>query len=147
MIEDIDFNTEENTVDEKLKVIFVVRVGKTPDNQNIYHLLCKENIDEVWCEEWGEVPACACRHLQPEEGEYTVTVELKTDIDFVLGQENCCCSYQDVCDGCIAMAYENINGYEEYPSPRLIFYYGQELDDIEKELAKRDLVTKMIKIS
>lgn len=136
MIDDIDFNVE----DEKLKVIYILPVGVDSEGKNIYNFLCTGDIDNVWMEEWGEKPACNCRFLQPNEGDYEKVYELKTDILFTLGQDSCCCSYQDVCDGCLAIAYENIDSYEEYPPLRLIFYYGQEIDEIKCELAKRDLI-------
>lgn len=146
MIEEIDFNVEDRPSDEteQLKVIYIVRVGEDTEGNRIFHFLCTKNIENVWAEEWGEKPACNCHFLQPDESNYETVLELKSDIDFILGQENCCCSYQDVCDGCVAMAYEDIDGYDEYPEIRLIFHYGESLDDIEQELAKRDLTLHYI---
>ena len=142
MIEDIDFTDNNN---DELKVVYIDRVGKDVDGNNIYHFLCATDLDEVWCEEWGEKPACNCRNLQPD-GQYEKVLELKTDVDFVLGQENCCCSYQDICDGCVAMAYENIDGYEEYPEMRFVFKYGESLYEIEKKLSKRDMFLRFITV-
>lgn len=146
MFEDLDFseNKETRSNDYNLKVVYIVRVGEDTEGKKMFHFLCAKDIEDVWCEEWGEKPACNCRHLQPEEKDYDDVLELKSDIDFILGQENCCCSYQDVCDGCVAMAYENIDGYEEYPSLRLVFHYGDTLDDISEQLAKRDLTLHYI---
>lgn len=145
-IDEIDFNVEDKTTedDDKLKVIYIVRVGEDTEGNKLFHFLCTKDVDNVWAEEWGEKPACNCRYLQPEEQYYETVLELKSDIDFILGQENCCCSYQDVCDGCVAMAYENIDGYEEYPPIRLIIHYGDYLDDVEEQLAKRDLTLHYI---
>lgn len=141
MIENIDFTSE----NDGLKVVYIVRVGETSDGEKIFHFLCSRDTDDIWCEEWGDKPACICKHLQPE-GELDAVLELKSDVDFILGQENCCCSYQDVCDGCVAMAYENIDGYEEYPSVRLVFSYAEALEDVETELAKRDLTLHFVAV-
>lgn len=148
--EEIDFTPQDEEIlipepedeepeEDKLKVIYIVRVGEDTEGNNIFHFLCSKDIDTVWNEEWGEKPACNCKYLQPDEMFYDTVLELKSNIDFILGQESCCCSYQDVCDGCIAMAYENIDGYEEYPPFRLIFKYGETVEHIEAELEKREL--------
>lgn len=142
MIDDIDFginDTENEIVEDDLKLIYISKVGTDTDGNNIYHFLATKNIDDVWCEEWGEKPACLCSFLKPQQDQYDTVFELKTPITFVLGQDSCCCSFQDVCDGCLALAYENIDTYEEYPSIRLIFYYGQDIGEIDCELGKRDL--------
>ena len=139
MIDNIVFDSEDNG----LRVIYIDRVGKDIDGNNVFHFLCTYGVTEVWCEEWGDKPACNCRHLQPE-GQFDRVFEVKTDIDFVLGQENCCCSYQDVCDGCVAMAYENIDAYEEYPDFRLVFGYGDKLEEIEEKLSKREVIGRFV---
>jgi hypothetical protein len=142
MIDDIDFGineTENETIEDDLKLIYISKVGIDTEGNNIYHFLATKDINDVWCEEWSEKPACNCRFLKPQENQYDAVFELKTPIVFVLGQESCCCSFQDVCDGCLALAYENIDTYEEYPSIRLIFYYGQDIGEIDCELGKRDL--------
>ena len=117
------------------------------DGMNIYHLLYSNCIDTVWNEEWSEKPACACGHLQPEPEAYQYIKELKTRINFSLGQEQCCHTYQDVCDHCVALAAESIDEYEEYPSPfRLVLNYGDRMEDIERMLAQRDLKTRYINV-
>lgn len=128
----------------ELKIIYIMRIGEDAEGKKIFHFIFSNDIDNVWAEEWGEKPACNCRYLQPDEQYYNRIMELKSDIDFILGQENCCCSYQDVCDGCVSIAYENIDGYEEYPENRLIFRYGDTLEYIEEQLAKRDLLLKEV---
>jgi hypothetical protein len=146
MFDEIDFNNENNQPKntDDLKVIYIERVGKDIDGKKIFHFLCGKDIENVWAEEWGEKPACNCKYLQPDERFYETVLELKSDIDFILGQENCCCSFQDVCDGCVAMAYENIDGYNEYPPLRIIIRYGETLDNVEEQLAKRDLTLHFI---
>ena len=139
MIEELDFNPG----DDELRVVYIDRVGKDVDGNNIFHFLCAFDISDVWCEEWSEKPACNCRHLQPE-GQYDRVFEVKTTVDFVLGQENCCCSYQDICDGCVSMAYENIDTYEEYPDFRIDFNYGDLLCDIEDLLSKKDITGRFV---
>jgi hypothetical protein len=44
-------------------------------------------------------------------------------------------------DGIVAVAHENIDGLDEYPeNGRLVFMFGESLDDIEKKLAKKNIL-------
>lgn len=128
-----------------LKVIYIHYVGTNSEGLNVYHFLVGENEEEVFGEEWGEKPACNCNNLMPEEEYYEYIKELKTNIVFDLAQKNCCFSMSDCRDGCVALASENIDTYEEYPEPfRLVFRFGESLDEVETKLAKRDLRMKYV---
>ena len=43
-------------------------------------------------------------------------------------------------DGVIAMAWENMEGYDEYPESRLHFSFGEEKQSVEDKLYEKDLV-------
>lgn len=131
---------EEEETDVTPRLVYVMKVGTDGDGENIYHFYYSERIDDVWTEQWGEKPACNCRFLKPDDEMIKYTKELKTNIVLTLGQDSCCSSYQDVCDGCIAIAYENIDEYEEYPEPfRIVIKYGETIDEVDKTFAQRDL--------
>lgn len=138
----IDFDKETEYLNEEcdLFVVYVVKVGTGSDGKNIYQMLLSENPSDVWGEQWGEKPACNCRALDIGEDMYSYRKEFKTDIDLVLGQDNCCGSLQDMKDHCFALAYENIDGYEEYPEPlRIVILYGESMEEVEGKLRQRDI--------
>ena len=43
-------------------------------------------------------------------------------------------------DGVIALAYENIDGYDSYPEKRLCFHFGNTLTEVEEKLYEKDLI-------
>jgi spermidine synthase len=51
---------------------------------------------------------------------------------------------QDSRDNIIALAYENLDNAEEYPDPRIIIHFGDNIDTVENMFAKRDVVLKYL---
>ena len=60
---------------------------------------------------------------------------MKIKLDLV--QNNCCFGFQDCTDGIIALAWENVDDYDEYPDERgrLFFMFGETLNKVENKLA------------
>jgi hypothetical protein len=46
----------------------------------------------------------------------------------------------DAVDGIVAMAWENMEGYDEYPDKRLYFSFGEEISSVEDKLYEKDMV-------
>ena len=46
----------------------------------------------------------------------------------------------DAVDGVIALAWENLDGYDDYPNSRLFFTFGEDIKSIESKLYEKDLV-------
>ena len=45
---------------------------------------------------------------------------------------------QHVVNGIVAVAFEDISDYDEYPEPfRIVFKYGEDYDSVEEKLASR----------
>lgn len=134
-----------NNENMPLMVIYVLYVGKNSDNDNIYHLLISNDKERTWAEGWENKPACVMKYLTPEDDMYEYIAELKTDIKLDLAQENCCFSMQDCRDNIIALASENLEEAEEYPEDgRIVIHFGDLVEDVEKMLAKRDIVINYI---
>jgi hypothetical protein len=126
-------------------VIYILYIGKNSDNEYIYHLLISDDKEKTWAEGWENKPACIMRDLTPEDDMYEYIAELKTNIKLDLAQDNCCFSMQDCRDNIIALASENLEQAEEYPEDgRIVIHFGDLITDVEKILAKRDLIIKYI---
>lgn len=140
-------NEEDNMIDENntLMVIYVLYVGKNTDDEYIYHLLISNDKEKTWAEGWENKPACVMRDLTPEDDMYEYIVELKTDLILDLAQDNCCFSMQDCRDNVVALASENLEEAEEYPEEgRIVIHFGDTVDEVEKMLAKRDILINYI---
>lgn len=138
---------EDNMIDEKnpLMVIYILYVGKNTDNDHIYHLLISNDKEKTWAEGWENNPACVMRDLTPEDDMYEYIAELKTSLKLDLAQNNCCFSMQDCRDNVVALASENLEEAEEYPEEgRIVIHFGDLVDDVEKMLAKRDILINYI---
>lgn len=128
-----------------LMVIYVLYVGKNTDNEYIYHLLISNDKEKTWAEGWENKPACVMRDLTPEDNMYEYIAELKTDLILDLAQDNCCFSMQDCRDNVVALASENLEEAEEYPEEgRIVIHFGDTVDEVEKMLAKRDILINYI---
>ena len=140
--------SEENNMindDLPLKVIYILYIGKNTDNENIYHLLISNDSEKTWAEGWENKPACIMRNLTPEDDMYEYIAEVKTELKLDLAQDNCCFSMQDCRDNVVALASENLEEAEEYPEDgRIVIHFGDLVDEIEKMLAKRDIILKYI---
>ena len=128
-----------------LMVIYVLYVGKNTDDEYIYHLLISNDKEKTWAEGWENKPACVMRDLTPEDDMYEYIAELKTDLILDLAQDNCCFSMQDCRDNVVALASENLEEAEEYPEEgRIVIHLGDTVDEVEKMLAKRDILINYI---
>ena len=67
-------------------------------------------------------------------------ISVKTNIKFDLIQNSLCFSFKECMDGCVCLACENIDNYEEYPEDgRLVFSYGQSFDSVEDKLGAKKI--------
>jgi hypothetical protein len=131
-------------MEEELKDVFLcfVRlIGEENDGYYRYEFIFTDNIDEVWGEDWENKPAGLVNNLIPSDEYITEIHIVKTKIKFDLIQNNNCFGMQDCLDGIIALAFENIDSYEEYPNDgRLYFMFGESIDDVERKLAMKNIL-------
>ncbi len=128
-----------------LKVIYVQYVGKNADDEYIYNFLITIDSEKTWAEGWENVPAGIMRDLKPENDMYEYVAEIKTDIKLNLAQNNTCFSMQDCRDKVIALASEDLSEAEEYPEEgRIVIHFGDLVEDVEKRLAKRNIIMTYI---
>lgn len=119
---------------------FVRSVGTDVDGNNIYELLFTEDSDSFWGEGFEYMPASLVNNLVPNTDSYSVTKSIKTTLRLCLAIESCCHSMQDCIDGIVAVAYEDISTYDEFPDEgRLVLHFGESYDEIERKLAIRGI--------
>jgi hypothetical protein len=141
-IEDYDYIDENAAQGESVScVVFVKDMGDEIDNRHVYHFYVSNSPETVFAEGWGEIPACNVPRnlIYPDSDMFQNVVEVKTNIQLDLAQDNCCFSMQDARDHIVALAYENIDQAEVYPEPRIIIHYGEPIEDVEAMFAKRDV--------
>lgn len=142
MIEEIELQNLENDFDElPIYLGFIRLIGEESDGVFNYEFIFTNNIDEFWGENFEYKPCCLCNGLIPNDEYITEIHKIKTRLKFELIQDNCCLSMQDAMDGIISIAWENIDGYEEYPeNGRLFFRFGETYEEVERKLAIKNIL-------
>lgn len=122
---------------------FVNLVGKEEDGKYRYEFIFTDNVDEFWGEDFENKPCSLMNNLMPSDEYKTETHVVRTEILFDLIQNNGCFGMQDCMDGIVAVAWENIDDYDEYPEDgRLFFMFGESFEDVERKLAMKNIIMK-----
>lgn len=126
---------------ENLYLCFIKSIGKNVNNENIYELIFTDKVDTFWGENFEYMPCCLCNELIPNVNDYKLIKTINTTINLSLIQNSCCHSMQDCMDGIIALAWEDISDYDEYPeNGRLILHYGITYDETQLLLAQKNIL-------
>ena len=124
---------------EKLYLIYINSIGKDWKGNYLYEFLYGDNIDGVDGEEWDSVPASG--RPEPPHEEFVKKVgRLTTELKLSLIQESNTFCIWDAVDGIIALGWEDIDEYDEYPENRLWFKFGEELSSVNDKLYEKDIV-------
>jgi hypothetical protein len=130
---------EEETKDVSL--LFIRLIGEENDGYYRYEFIFTDNPDEAWGDDWEYKPSGLVNTLIPSDEYITEIHIVKTKIKFDLIQNNMCFSMQDCMDGCVALAIENMDLYDNYPEDgRLFFMFGETLEDVERKLALKNII-------
>ena len=127
--------------DENVYLCFIRLIGEENDGYYRYEFIFTDNIDEVFGEGFEYKPACLVNNLIVDDKYITEIHIIKMKINLDLIQNNCCFSINDCYDGIIALAWENMDEYEEYPEEgRIFFKFGETLDEVERKLAIKNVL-------
>ena len=123
---------------KNLYLVYVEPIGLNSNDEIEYDFLFSETPDIVWGNDWAEQCPSACDNMRPDDSMITEIRRLVTTIPFSTAQRNSCFSLQDCIDGILAIAWENISEYDEYPEPiRLVFSFGEPFDSVVDKLERR----------
>lgn len=128
-------------MEEKINLCFIRLIGEENDGYYRYEFIFTNNIDEVFGENFEQKPACLANNLMVSD-EYIYEIHIvKMKIKLDLIQNNCCFSISDCYDGVIALAWENMDDYDEYPEEgRIFFRFGETLEEVENKLAIKNVL-------
>ena len=136
-----DLNDELLEVEEEPKLGFIRLIGEESDGYYRYEFIFTNNINEFWGENFEYKPCCLCNGLTPDDKYISEIHIVKMKIKLDLIQNNCCFSFSDATDGIIAIAWENMDSYDEYPEEgRIFFMFGETLNDVEDKLAVKSIL-------
>jgi hypothetical protein len=124
-------------------LVYINPLNKNYKGEMIYEFLFAPN-DEINCgDDWDTTPASSGLVTPPPDNEIQKVRVLKTtDIELTLALNSDTFSMMDAVENIIALGWEK----ESPPSTkRLVFQFGDTLEDVEKMCYSRDKVLEKIK--
>jgi len=126
-----------------MNLVYVNELGPNFRGDNIYEFIFSD-VDDVWGDDWDAEPANG--RPQPPNIDYVkkVGVLKNSEIELTLIQNSDFFGVYDAVDGVIALAWEKGDSDEILISKkkRLVFQYGETVENIENKLYERDIVLK-----
>jgi hypothetical protein len=124
----------------ELYLIFINIVGRDWKGVNLYEFIFSDTIEDIDGEEWDSIPA-AGRPSSPHEDHVKKVGRLTTE-EFKLHviQNSDSFSVWDAIDGVVALGWEDMDSYDEYPEKRMAFHFGDTIKDVEDMLYEHDLI-------
>ena len=122
-----------------MKLVYINKVGQNWKGNFIYEFLFSDILKDIDGEGCDSYPA-SNNPEAPQQKFIKKTGALVDDLKLDIVQESDSFAMWDAVDGIIALAWENLEGYEEYPDKRLFFSFGEEIDSVESKLYEKDMV-------
>jgi hypothetical protein len=121
-----------------MMLVFINELGPNYKGDNIYEFIFSD-IDDAHGEEWDSEPAGG-KPLPPFVEFIKKVGVLKNDnIELELIQNSDFFGMYDSVDGVISLGWEKPDTYE---GKRLVFHYGETIEDVENKLYEKDIVLK-----
>lgn len=124
---------------KELFLIYVNELGEDWKGDLIYEFIFSNTTENVEGEDWDVYPASG--QPEPPKVSFVKRVgKLESKFKLSLIQNSDTFAVWDAIDGVIALAWEDISEYEEYPDKRIAFHFGELLSEVEGKLYEKDLI-------
>lgn len=129
-------------MEETLYLIYVNNLGEDFEGKNVMEFIFSDVIKDINGEDWDAIPASG--RPEPPYVNYIKKVALleTSEISFEFAQDSTCFCLWDAIDRIIALAYEDITSHVTYPDNRMVFHFGDTLNEVEAKLYERDLTLR-----
>lgn len=124
---------------EDLFLIYVHYTGEDSKRNHLYEFIFSDILENLDGDDWDSFPASAAKPSPPHDKFIKKVGKLETKIKLDVVQVSDTFCVWDALDGVVALAYENLNDYEQYPKVRLVFKFGEPIKKIEDLLYEKDL--------
>jgi hypothetical protein len=122
-----------------MKLVYINKIGQNWKGNYIYEFLFSDIVKDIDGEGWDSYPSSG--NPEPPEGRFIKeTGLLNTTLKLDLVQESDSFAMWDAVDGIVAMSWENMEGYDEYPEKRLFFSFGEDIESVNDKLYEKDIV-------
>ena len=129
-----------------MKLLFINELGPNYKQENIYEFIFGETTEEMWGEDWDAEPA----HGKPGPPELQHIKEVgilnNTNIKLDLVQNSDYFSMEHALDNVLALGWETYEDeYDNGDEERLVFHFGDKIEEVKDKLYARDIVLKFDK--
>jgi hypothetical protein len=121
---------------EELYLIYVNKIGEDWTGKHLYEFLFSDTTENVDGDDWDAYPASG-RPSPPSEG---FVKRVGNELKLKLVQNNSEFAVWDAVDGVVALAWEDMDDYDEYPENRIAIHFGESIKSVEDKLYEHDLV-------
>jgi hypothetical protein len=129
-----------------MKLVYINEVGEDWTGNNIYEFLFADEIENIDGDDWDALPASG--RPSPPSSDFIVKVgKLTSELKFELVQKSDTFAVWDAVDGVVALGWEDISEYDEYPDTRLYFDFGIDIKIVEDRLYEKDTVLEYNEMS
>ena len=125
----------------ELYLIYIHEIGFDHEGKYFYEFIFSDSIDNIDGEGWDSYPASG-NPSSPNPDVIKQVGKIELDNHLLVAQDNEQFAMWDAIDGVIPLAWENIDGLEEYPQNRLVFPFGMLSDEVADKLYERDIRIK-----
>lgn len=126
---------------DDLFLIYIHEIGTNHNGEHIYEFIFSDTTEDVDGEYWDKFPASGSP--EPPKTSFIKAVgTLTTDMKFILIQDSDMLAVWDAVDGVIALAFEDTMDYDEYPTTRLFFNFGEKFNVVKEKLYGYDKILK-----
>ena len=124
-----------------MNLVFINRIGQNWKGNYVYEFLFSDILEDIEGDGWDSYPSSG-NPDSPEEKFIKKSGTLTTTLKLDLVKDSDSFAMWDAVDGIIALAWENMEGYDEYPEKRLFFSIGEPISSVEDKLYEKDMVIK-----
>lgn len=126
-----------------LYLVHIKKIGLNLDGEYEYELYFSDDKERYDENEINYSPCGLNNTKYSDYFDYSLIKIINTNIKLSLIQDNMCFGYKHAVDGIIALGFEDINDYDEYPeNGRLVLKYGKNITEIEEILKDKDIYIK-----
>ena len=127
---------------KELYLIYINKIGTNFKGEHIFEFLFSDRTNYDWDENWYESSVVTDKNdLTPDPSFIKLVGGLKTpELDLELIQNSGVFQIYNAVEGIIALAWEKLQGDQDYPEERLVFRFGETKESVEDKLYSLDLV-------
>jgi hypothetical protein len=122
-----------------LQLIYIHYLGKNAELEHQYLLYFVPSNMELCNDNWKENVSGLFNDVFQPNSSNTIAYHWTTSIPLGIINQNLCLGMKHAIDNIVALAWEDISDYEEYPEDgRVVLYYGMDIETVREILSSKN---------